>query len=204
MTRCILQRRLAQRLCSCGPSDGGMVPAVSLRLQEISFRRASQHGHKLRGSKPSKEGFLRGGSILRCCRMQRMCSVKDPVTDIGPARPSVLRSGLSSPAWRRRIPWGRPQNPGGALEGGHRRGGPHRLPATPHAWAGISGAAEPALSGRAGARSGQSVGTPPPTDAPPTRARQGQRVKTTTRGRESGVGDRTDRPQKPEGLVSTS
>jgi len=36
-----------------------MVPAVSLRLQEISFRRASQHGHKLRGSKPSKEGFLR-------------------------------------------------------------------------------------------------------------------------------------------------
>ena len=106
MTRCILQRRLAQRLCSCGPSDGGMVPAVSLRLQEISFRRASQHGHKLRGSKPSKEGFLRGGSILRCCRMQRMCSVKDPVTDIGPARPSVLRSGLSSPAWRRRIPLG--------------------------------------------------------------------------------------------------
>ena len=106
MTRCILQRRLAQRVCSCGPSDGGMVPAVSLRLQEISFRQASQHGHRLRGSKPSKEGFLRGGSILRCCRMQRMCSVKDPVTDIGPARPSVLRSGLSSPAWRRRIPLG--------------------------------------------------------------------------------------------------
>ena len=190
MTRCILQRLLAQRVCSCGPSDGGMVPAVSLRLQEISFRRASQHGHRLRGSKPSKEGFLRGGSILRCCRMQRMCSVKDPVTDIGPARPSVLRSGLSSPAWRRRIPWGRPQNPGGALEG------------VPHARAGISGGAEPVLSGRDGARSGLDVHSPPPTDVPPTRARQGQRVKTTTRGRESGVGDRTDRPQKPEGSAS--
>jgi hypothetical protein len=53
-----------------------------------------------------------------------------------------------------------------------------------------------------GPRSGQGVRSPPPLDAPPTRARQGQRVKTTTRGRESRVRDRTDRSQKPEAVVS--
>jgi hypothetical protein len=44
-----------------------------------------------------------------------------------------------------------------------------------------SGGAEPALSGRDGARSGHGVQSPPPTDVPPTRARQGQRVRTTIR-----------------------
>jgi hypothetical protein len=43
---------------------------------------------------------------------------------------------------------------------------------------------------------------PAPAAAPLTRARQGQRVRTPTRGRESRVRDRTDRPQKPEALVS--
>ena len=209
MTRCILQRRLAQRLCSCGPSDGGMVPAVSLRLQEISFRRASQHGHKLRGSKPSKEGFLRR---LDPSMLQNAADVlgegsghrhraRPPVS--AEIRALVSRMAAANPTG------GRPQNPGGALEGGHRRGGPHRLPATPHAWAGISGAAEPALSGRAGARSGQSVGTPPPTDAPPTRARRGQRVRTTIRRGKARYGTGLIGPknlrawsQKPEGSAS--
>jgi hypothetical protein len=46
----------------------------------------------------------------------------------------------------------------------------------------LSGGAEPALSGRDGARSGQGVQSPPPTDVPPTTARQRQRVRTPTGG----------------------
>ena len=45
----------------------------------------------------------------------------------------------------------------------------------PHARAGISGGAEPALLGRDGAWSGQGVRSPSATDAPPTGARQRQR-----------------------------
>ena len=72
----------------------------------------------------------------------------------------------------------------------------------PHAWAGILGGAEPALSGRDGARSGQGVRGPPPTDAPPTRARERRRVRTPTRGRESGYGTGLIGPKKPEAVVS--
>jgi hypothetical protein len=47
----------------------------------------------------------------------------------------------------------------------------------PHAWAGISGGPETALTGRDRARSGQGVQSPPPPAAPPTRRGQGRRVR---------------------------
>jgi len=62
-----------------------------------------------------------------------------------------------------------------------------------------------AVGRREGARSGQGVRSPPSTDVPPTRARQRQRVRMPTRGRESRVRDRLiglknlrGRLQKPE------
>jgi hypothetical protein len=75
----------------------------------------------------------------------------------------------------------------------------------------IPGGPEPALSGRDGARSGQGVQAPPPTDAPPTRARQGQRVRTTIRRGQARygtglIGLKNLRPwsEKPEAVVSIS
>ena len=65
-----------------------------------------------------------------------------------------------------------------------------------------------AVGRREGARSGQGVRSPPPTDVPPTRARQRQRVRMPTRGRESRVRDRLiglknlrGRLQKPGAVV---
>ena len=110
-------------------------------------------------------------------------------------RPPVLVKNLIDGPFRSfDAGWGHELSASGAtasgnwLGSGDRHGGPqphlgHHAPAAgvrppTHAQAGISRGPEPALSGRDGARSGQGVQSPPPTDVPPTSARQGQRVRT--------------------------